>query len=1021
MKMPSRTTLTMGSAEASIGFTRAIEFLMSVIICSGMCSYNVSHASEFDTDGGIELIDKPPVVCQGHYEYHLQGITGNRKDMLYWSYTTMLVKTDLTGKVLVKKKVKSHHGDLCYANGRLYVAFHKPGQIRIYDSDDLSFIESINIEDKMGGAVSGIEYHNGHFIIVGKVEGTHNYLYEYDSNFKYLETHILKFPSWGSKYGFQTICHNDGYWWISSYGKTAPLLKTDELFNVLGKYNFYAAVGIVGWGRGGYLVARHFGKNVNGEWQAKALWARSEPAITVSGTVPRESGDLPSSYDRSEDDAFPPIGRQYRSSCTGWGCTYYSATYVTAKLRNWNAKTGGEQYRCSPYWTLNLVKDGRRGEKDIAYWHSGVQVKHGCAMLSDFPQGEPNFQKSWCTDPAVWRKAISYRMKSRKILKNINTPSGLRALKEHILDDRYGIATAGDSPSRGAWVTTIIKDDPSTSEDDAFVGQSACYHVLKKPSGHTMAIVGYNDNIWIDVNGNGKIDDGEKGVLKIAESHGARRGNNGFYWLAYDALNSKSGVSGGPNPSDRIEAFDQHRIFCVKGRDSIYKPKLLAEFTLKTAARSDVCLTFHRTSVNDAPPFSKPQASWQGDVFSDLSTGKSKFRRLAFDGNDYSSDPDEAPEGTFVFDLTDIAPPVGEKDSKWRYVLELKDTRDGMPVTVSSFKVIDPTRGDAESVAGNTPVTVDNNKDYVWADYPDNTITINDQTQTLIPAGDIAIIDDFDTGFTVTGIWNESGETSAESSEYNGYSLYTIREGATAKWVPYLAQSGNYKVYAWWKTFGTRAVSAPYKVTHKNGINTVRVNQQENGEKWNLLGSYEFNAGAGGNVMLTREADEKSTSADAVKFEYTGPSASLTPTPTPRVKPIPIGNIVIVDNRGPGFTTRGEWKFSSAPNGYMGSSHWSGKAGSTVKWVPELPKTGRYKVYARWTIIGTRAENAPYKITHKNGNDTVRVNQQENGGKWNLLGTYKFNAGTGGNVMLTREAGKKNISADAIKFEFIEP
>ncbi|MCK4817577.1 hypothetical protein KA005_17545, partial [bacterium] len=262
--MPSRTTLTMGSAEASIGFTIAIEFLMSVIICSGMCSYNVSHASEFDTDGGIELIDKPPVVCQGHYEYHLQGITGNRKDMLYWSYTT------------------------------------------------------------------------------------------------------------------------------------------------------------------------------------------------VSGTVPREPGNLASSHDRSVDDAFPPIGRQYESSCSGWGTAYYSTTYIIAKLRNWNAKTGGDQYRCSRYWTLNLVKDGRRGEKDIAYWHSGVQVKHGCAMLSDFPQGEPNFQKSWCTDPAVWRKAISYRMKSRKILKNINTPSGLRALKEHILDDRYGIATAGDSPSRGAWVTTII-------------------------------------------------------------------------------------------------------------------------------------------------------------------------------------------------------------------------------------------------------------------------------------------------------------------------------------------------------------------------------------------------------------------------------------------------------------------------------------------------------------------------------------------------------------------------------------
>ena len=45
-----------------------------------------------------------------------------------------------------------------------------------------------------------------------------------------------------------------------------------------------------------------------------------------------------------------------------------------------------------------------------------------------------------------------------------------------------------------------------------------------------MTLVGYNDNIWVDINHDGKIQTGEKGAFKIANSWGAdyEGGNNGF-------------------------------------------------------------------------------------------------------------------------------------------------------------------------------------------------------------------------------------------------------------------------------------------------------------------------------------------------------------------------------------------------------------------------------------------------------------------------------------------------------------
>ena len=58
--------------------------------------------------------------------------------------------------------------------------------------------------------------------------------------------------------------------------------------------------------------------------------------------------------------------------------------------------------------------------------------------------------------------------------------------------------------------------------------------------GHALTVVGYNDNICCDVNGNGKIEASEKGAFKIANSWGTGWGNSGYIWVLYDALNGVS-------------------------------------------------------------------------------------------------------------------------------------------------------------------------------------------------------------------------------------------------------------------------------------------------------------------------------------------------------------------------------------------------------------------------------------------------------------------------------------------------
>jgi len=409
---------------------------------------------------------------------------------------------------------------------------------------------------------------------------------------------------------------------------------------------------------------------------------------------------LPSSYDRSPDTAFPPIGSQSGNTCAGWASTYYSATYLIADLYGWNP-TDGTQYRFSPPWTYNMVNGGTLGGS-LADDHFLIQVKHGLATWSEF---YPSDLKTYCTDPAIWRNAIKFRMQSKGAVANTYTDAALTSIKEYLVDGNYGIAIRTPSPTYGNWKWTTITSGP-------YAGEQACYYVVSSSSLHHMAIVGYNDDIWIDVNKDGLVSAGEMGAFKIADSHGTSRGNQGFYWLAYDATKTVSAVPNGPTEG-RTGAFWQNKAFWVERRPE-YTPELLAEFTLQSAARGDIRMKFHRTEVGDTPPTTYTD-SWTPGIFSKTFMGSSE--RIGFDGKAYSSSA-SAPSMTFVFDLTDIA----KLDNTYRYVLELGDIVTDKSVTLSSFKLTTKD-GDVLAESNNLPITADNNVKYAWIDYGPNDLS----------------------------------------------------------------------------------------------------------------------------------------------------------------------------------------------------------------------------------------------------------------------------------------------------------
>nr|MDA3872536.1 hypothetical protein [Kiritimatiellia bacterium] len=93
-----------------------------------------------------------------------------------------------------------------------------------------------------------------------------------------------------------------------------------------------------------------------------------------------------------------------------------------------------------------------------------------------------------------------------------------------------------------------------------------------------------------------------------------------------------------------------------------------------------------------------------------------------------------------------------------------------------------------------------------------------------------------------------------------------------------------------------------------------------------------------------------------------------------------------------------------------------GKGLKSVTFTPNLPVSGTYEVSMYWSADEHRAHNVPVDVYYDGGIDLVQVNQQFDGGQWNVLGAYEFTAGTSGHVVIGNDNTTGFVIADAVRF-----
>jgi hypothetical protein len=256
------------------------------------------------------------------------------------------------------------------------------------------------------------------------------------------------------------------------------------------------------------------------------------------------------------------------------------------------------------------------------------------------------------------------------------------------------------------------------------------------------------------------------------------------------------------------------------------------------------------------------------------------------------------------------------------------------------------------------------------------------------------IIDNGGSGTSYTGTWSASSGT----KPYGANSVWA-RNSATYTWQMLGQPAGAYEVLMWWTPYSSRSANAAVEISHRDGTTDLSINQQQNGSRWNSLGTYYFDS-TGSVKIIASSGSTVTTCADAVWF-----------------KPISEGEVRI-DNSDARTSRTGTWQVSSATNWYGTDSVWS-RNGATFTWNFAPPQGGDYEVSMWWTPYSSRSANIPVDITDSSGTSRVYINQRQNGGRWNSLGTYHFTSA--GSVKITAASGSTiTTCADAVKFNFIE-
>lgn len=293
------------------------------------------------------------------------------------------------------------------------------------------------------------------------------------------------------------------------------------------------------------------------------------------------SKELPSVHDNSGNQYFRPIfSQESYPNCMQASSIAYNFTYEINRMREVPANLPENQYTTHFAWNwLN----GGMGWYGVNYLHTH-EILHRCGTpsVTDYDGFYTGGGQRWMTGYDKYYHAMHNRIEGLYAIP-VYTPDGLLTLKHWLFDHLEGASIGGVANfiACSPWNYTPLPD--GTPEAGKLVIVAWCPEAL-----HGMTIVGWNDSICFDyngdtrytndedINGDGIVDmqDWEIGGLKFANSYGDYWADSGFCYMMYRTLAVPIAEGG----------IWTNTVHVIKTKDD-YTPLMTMKVTLKHNAR----------------------------------------------------------------------------------------------------------------------------------------------------------------------------------------------------------------------------------------------------------------------------------------------------------------------------------------------------------------------------------------------------------------------------------------------------
>ncbi len=337
----------------------------------------------------------------------------------------------------------------------------------------------------------------------------------------------------------------------------------------------------------------------------------------------------------------------------------------------------------SPAWTYNLLDGGYDGGSWVVDAFD-IMRDYGCATLKEFPYMGCNYTdvsngiayREWATDPNIWEDSLKYKLNSEGVIDNLNSDSNNFNKLKQMLVNGYIMTFATNADYLPGFVdakyTVISSPNPSAPPDDSVATKGGA-HVCTYSSGcnHAMTVVGYDDNIKVtDLSGHISY-----GAFKVANSWGTNWADKGFVWFSYNAV--KNG------------AWSGNSVWFITAISQPYIPKVVSEFSIKTAQRNNISVKF-----------TSPSSTWTPDILN-LNGGP-----FEFNGSTVTTKNTEC-TGGFALDITNI---VNISKSGQYLSLLIKGSTGVDPNTFLESFCIKDSNNNTYTSSNNSPIKINSSK-----------------------------------------------------------------------------------------------------------------------------------------------------------------------------------------------------------------------------------------------------------------------------------------------------------------------